>query len=83
MFYSMYYNFSRLIMDKFDIRAEYRNMHGNYPVGRKAPVIGITANFRDGNAALAEGYYRSVLEAGGVPVIIPPYPERDALVGTL
>ena len=30
-----------------------------------------------------EAYYRSVLEAGGVPLLIPPYPEREALIETL
>ena len=34
-------------------------------------------------ARLAEPYYRSVLEAGGVPLLIPPYPEREALIETL
>ena len=70
-------------MEIFDIRSEYRELHKRYPMAAKAPVIGITANYKDGNAALAEGYYRSVLEAGGVPFIIPPYPERVALVEAL
>lgn len=48
-----------------------------------SPVIGITANYRDGNAAVAEAYYASVLEAGGTPLIIPPYANRNALIETL
>lgn len=71
------------IMDKFDIRQEYRSLHSRFPIGKSQPVIGITANWRDGNAAVAEAYYTSVLEAGGTPLIIPPYPHRDALVETL
>ena len=70
-------------MDKFDIRSEYKEMHSCFPMGVSSPVIGITANFRDGNAAVAEAYYASVLEAGGTPLIIPPYAKRDALVETL
>lgn len=70
-------------MEEFDIRSEYRELHSRYPKAVKRPVIGITANFRDGNAALAEAYYRSVLEAGGLPLIIPPYPEREQLIATL
>lgn len=58
-------------------------MLSRYPAWRGSPVIGITANFKDGNAALAEAYYASVLEAGGTPLIIPPYAGRDALVETL
>lgn len=70
-------------VDKFDVHAEFRALHGGYPPAGGRPVVGITANFRDGNAALAEAYYASVLEAGGTPLIIPPYPCREALIETL
>lgn len=70
--------------DKFNLHADYVALHAKYPAGLPRPVIGITANFSDERlATLAEGYYRSVLEAGGVPVIIPPYPCREALLETL
>ena len=69
--------------DKFDVHAEYQALHASYPAGDMRPVIGITANFRDGNAAVAEAYYASVLEAGGTPLIIPPYTNREALFETL
>ena len=70
-------------LDRFDVSGEFRILHGCYPVCGGRPVIGITANFADGKATLAEAYYRSVLEAGGVPILIPPYPEREALMETL
>ena len=70
-------------MEKFNIHNEEIEIHKHFPSSIKAPVIGITANFRDGNAALAEAYYRSILEAGGVPIIIPPYHERNALIESL
>ncbi len=38
----------------------------------KRPVIGITGNYADQTCTIAEGYYQSVLKAGGIPVIIPP-----------
>ena len=69
--------------DKFNVHAEYDALHASYPAGRMRPVIGVTANFRDGNAAVAEAYYASVLEAGGTPLLIPPYADREALVETL
>lgn len=72
-----------MVMSDFDIRGEYERMHSRFPMGNTSPVIGITANFRDGNAAVAEAYYASVLEAGGTPLVIPPYANRDALVETL
>ena len=69
---------------KYNLHAECEALHAKYPVGQPRPVIGITANFSNERlATLAEGYYRSVLEAGGVPVIIPPYPCREALLETL
>ena len=69
--------------DKFDVCGEFSTLHANYPLCDRRPVIGITANFTDDKATLAEAYYRSVLVAGGVPLLIPPYPEREALVETL
>ena len=58
-------------------------MHRTYPGYKKGPLIGLTGNFRNGDCTLAEGYYQSILKAGGVPVILPPYEETDALLHTL
>lgn len=70
--------------DNFHLQAEYAALHKTYPVGRRCPIIGITANYTDERlSTLAEGYYASVLAAGGSPVIIPPYANRDALVELL
>lgn len=69
--------------DRFNTVAEYKALHSVFPSWERRPVIGITANFRDGNAALAEAYYQSVIAAGGTPLIIPPYHDRDALMETL
>lgn len=69
--------------DRFDVSGEFRALHGRYPLCNHRPVIGITANFSKGKVMLLEAYYRSVLEAGGVPLLIPPYPEREALIETL
>ena len=52
-------------------------------LGYKAPVIGISGNFREGDCTLAQGYYMSVLEAGGTPVVIPSYDNEKALVSLL
>lgn len=52
-------------------------------LGFHAPVIGISGNFREGDCTLAQGYYMSVLEAGGTPVVIPPYDNQEALVSLL
>lgn len=47
------------------------------------PVIGITANYGEGTAKIAEGYYKSVAAAGGVPVIVPPVADEAAIISTL
>ena len=44
------------------------------------PIIGITGNFGDKGCELAEGYYRSVLKAGGTPVVIPPHHDKEAFL---
>ncbi len=70
--------------ENYNLHSEYLSLHAKYPATKPRPVVGITANFTDErNAALAEGYYRSVLAAGGSPLIIPPYADRDALVEAL
>ena len=69
--------------ENFDTAGEFRALHSCFPTCGRRPVIGITANYADDKATLAEAYYRSVLEAGGVPLLIPPYPEREALIESL
>lgn len=47
------------------------------------PIIGITGNFGAKGCELAQGYYESVLQAGGVPMVLPPYDDAAALCQTL
>lgn len=47
------------------------------------PLIGITGNYGEKGCELAPGYYRSILQAGGSPVIIPPYMDSGALEALL
>lgn len=49
----------------------------------KKPVIGITGNYGDKGCELAPGYYHSILQAGGSPVVIPPYTDAEALESLL
>ena len=67
----------------FDIEAEYNVLHSRFPNHKDAPVIGITGNFSDGNLTLAPGYYTSILQAGGIPFIIPPFENNDILISLL
>ena len=61
----------------------YDEWHAVFPACQRQPLIGITANYGDKGAELAEAYFRSILEAGGTPVIIPPFEDKDALMNTL
>lgn len=47
------------------------------------PIIGITGNFGAKGCELAQGYYQSVLQAGGIPLVLPPYTDEEALCQTL
>lgn len=67
----------------FDIESTYNAFHNRFPNHREVPVIGITGNFSDGNLTLASGYYTSILKAGGVPFIIPPFEDANILINLL
>ena len=67
----------------FDWKRTYDTWHNQFPTHKSQPIIGITGNFGETGCELAEGYYRSILEAGGVPMIIPPYEDKDALLSAL
>ena len=61
----------------------YEAWHSDFPTHKRRPLIGITGNYGERGCELAEGYFRSVLEAGGTPVVIPPYTDKEALLDTL
>ena len=67
----------------FNWKSEYEDINAAFPNHGRRPLIGITGNFGERGCELAEGYYRSVLEAGGTPVVLPPYTDREALLDTL
>ena len=54
-----------------------------FPEAPHKPVIGITGNYGELTCKLAEGYYKSVVRAGGVPVIIPPLSDTSVIINTL
>ena len=67
----------------FDISAEYDAIHRTFPCHKDAPVIGLTGNFQEGACTLLEGYFTSILKAGGIPFIIPPVDETNSLINSL
>ncbi len=57
----------------------YESLNSTFSTKETLPVIGITGNYTQETCTLAEGYYQSVLKAGGIPFIIPPFYETDRL----
>jgi len=53
------------------------------------PVIGLNANFRNAThdrpafSFISAGYFEAVLNAGGIPVVLPPFSEPDAIQAVL
>lgn len=67
----------------FDIDAAYASLHNRFPNHKDHPVIGLTGNFSDGGLTLLSGYYTSVVKAGGIPFVIPPFEDTDILLSLL
>ncbi len=70
-------------IDPFDWHGHLDLLHQNPPSPAQRPVIGITGNFGAKGCELAQGYYESVVRAGGVPLILPPVEEEHILLETL
>ena len=71
-------------MDRFDWQSRLgKDAYAHFPEAQQRPVIGISGNYDEQTCKLAEGYYKSVLRAGGVPVVIPPLADTDSIINTL
>ena len=67
----------------FDIESDYQKLHNHFPNHGKAPVIGITGNVNEGNLSLLSGYFKSIVAAGGIPMVIPPYEDTGLMIDML
>ena len=70
-------------MSRFDLQSHLNDVYSHYPEADKRPVIGITGNYENLTCKLGRGYYQSVVEAGGVPVVIPPVADKHVIINTL
>ncbi|MBR4650442.1 MAG: membrane dipeptidase [Prevotella sp.] len=70
-------------MKQYSLNALTEEAYKGFPEARKKPVIGMTANHSDIDATIREAYYKQVVAAGGVPVIIPPVTDVSVVVNTL
>ena len=57
--------------------------YASFPEATLQPVIGITGNFGEETCKLREDYYKAVVQAGGIPIIIPPVNDTDVIINTL
>lgn len=64
-----------------DLKSLYKDVDDYIPANKpnQPPLIGISANRKDGLSCIADPYYQSVLLAGGAPVIIPATTDMNAL----
>lgn len=69
--------------EAFDIGACYRKLNGSFPDHEPRPVIAVTGNFGDKGCELAKGYYLSIEQAGGVPVVLPPTDNAQVILSAL
>lgn len=69
--------------NSFNWQARLNEVYARFPEANYKPIIGITGNYDSPDCKLGEGYYKSVLKAGGIPVIIPPVADTDAVINTL
>ena len=68
---------------RFNWTSRLEETYSSFPEARRKPVIGITGNYAELSCKLGEGYYKSVWQAGGVPLIIPPLKDTEAIINTL
>ena len=75
---------NKMMANRFDWQSQLAaTAYQSFPEAARRPVIGITGNYGEQNCKLGEGYYKSVWQAGGVPVVIPPLSDVHAVVNTL
>ena len=70
-------------MSHFNLEAHLNRFYVRFPEADHQPIIGITANYTNGDATLREPYYEQVVKAGGTPLIIPPLTDEAAIINTL
>ena len=70
-------------MNNYSIKALTEEAYSHFPQAQKKPVIAMTANHSDIDATIRDAYYKQVVAAGGVPVIIPPVTDVSVVTNTL
>lgn len=67
----------------FHLDAYLDEIYSTFPEAEHRPLIGLTANYSDVDATIRSVYYRQIIAAGGIPLIIPPVADRHVIINTL
>ena len=71
-------------MNRFSIDGHCSGIYDySFSASGRQPIIGITGNYEELTCKLGQGYYKSVVKAGGVPLVIPPVADEQVIVDTL
>ena len=70
-------------MKDFNLESCLDGIYSSFPEANPLPMIGLTADYSDIDATIRSVYYKQVVAAGGIPVLIPPVADEDVLTGTL
>ena len=70
-------------METFDLASHLSSVYATYPEADRRPIIGLTANYSDMDITLRDCYYKQVVAAGGVPVVLPPVADTAVVINTL
>lgn len=67
----------------YNIQSHLDNVYATLPEAGHRPMIGLTANYTNPDATLRDFYYKQVVRAGGIPVIIPPVADSNIIINTI
>jgi len=67
----------------FSLDRHLGDIYARYPEADHKPLIGITTNHDGLDATLRDRYYKQVVAAGGVPLLVPPVADASVIVNTL
>ena len=70
-------------MEEFNLDSHLKEVYATFPEAKHQPMIGLTANYEGTDATIRDRYYKQVMAAGGVPVIIPPVADKDVMCNIL
>ena len=70
-------------MEKFDLESHLNSVYAIFPEADRRPIIGLTANYSDIDITLRDHYYKQVVAAGGIPVVLPPVADSAVIINTL